>query len=76
MTNDQEDAHSKKIQFLTRDEAQAAATVARNIYDTQTRLKTYRCRQCENWHISTNYQGDQMKYVFNNPPEDQDGAAA
>ena len=40
-----------KISFDTQTQAQAAATVA--LYQHGARLKTYRCRHCDLWHLSS-----------------------
>lgn len=40
-----------KLAFDTRKQAQAAATVAE--YQHGSKLKTYRCRYCRLWHLSS-----------------------
>lgn len=44
---------SDKLAFDTRKQAQAAATVA--LHQHGTKLKTYLCRHCGLWHLSTVY---------------------
>ncbi|HET9174593.1 MAG TPA: hypothetical protein VFN56_04955 [Candidatus Saccharimonadales bacterium] len=41
----------EKLAFDTPAQAQAAATVA--LYQHGTRLKIYRCRYCDLWHLSS-----------------------
>jgi hypothetical protein len=40
-----------KLAFDTRKQAQAAATTA--LYQHGTKLKTYKCRHCGLWHLSS-----------------------
>jgi hypothetical protein len=40
-----------KLKFDTRSEAEATATVARHRYGSQ--LKTYKCKHCGLWHLSS-----------------------
>jgi hypothetical protein len=42
---------AEKLAFSTAKEAQTAATVLR--YRHGTRLKKYRCRHCNLWHLAT-----------------------
>lgn len=42
-----------KLVFDTQKQAQAAATVAE--YQHGTKLKTYQCRYCGLWHLSSSY---------------------
>lgn len=53
MFNDEEPvlACSDKLAFDTREQAQAAATVARHQHGSL--LKVYRCSQCGLWHLSS-----------------------
>jgi hypothetical protein len=41
-----------KLAFDTQKQAQAAAVVAE--YQHGTKLKTYRCKHCGLWHLSSN----------------------
>jgi len=42
---------SDKLVFDTKQQADAAATVA--LYQRGTRLRAYRCRYCGLWHLSS-----------------------
>jgi hypothetical protein len=44
---------SEKLAFDTKKDAQATATVARYRYGGK--LKVYRCRYCNLWHLATDY---------------------
>jgi len=44
---------SDKLVFDTKEQAEAAATVAEHTYGT--RLRPYVCRHCGLWHLSSNY---------------------
>jgi hypothetical protein len=44
---------SEKLSFDTREQAEAAATVA--LYRHGTNLKAYICTHCGLWHLSSSY---------------------
>ena len=44
-----------KLAFSTQKEAWAAATVARFQYGGGTRLKAYRCKHCDLWHLASKF---------------------
>jgi len=48
------DTHQDKLKFQTREEAGAAAIVAKNSYGG-TKLKPYLCSDCELWHLTSDY---------------------
>jgi hypothetical protein len=55
-TNHEDDIQlpcADKLVFGTKQEAQAAATVAE--YRYATKLKPYTCRYCSLWHLASNY---------------------
>ncbi len=45
---------SKKIAFITKNEAKASAVVAQFRYGNK--LKVYKCKDCELWHLASNYE--------------------
>lgn len=42
-----------KLAFDTKEQAEATATVSE--YNYGGKLKAYRCRYCDLWHLSTDY---------------------
>jgi len=44
---------SEKLAFDTREQAEAAATVA--LYQHGSNLKAYLCKHCGLWHLSSNF---------------------
>jgi len=46
---------SEKMGFNTKKEAQSTKTVAE--YQHSSKLKVYKCSECELWHLSSNYGG-------------------
>ena len=50
-----ESSHEDKINFSSKKEAEAAAIVARNQYGHNRRLKAYLCRECDLWHLASDY---------------------
>jgi len=44
---------SEKMVFDTKEEAENAATVAE--FQRGSNLKVYKCRECQLWHLSSNY---------------------
>jgi len=45
---------SDKLSFDTQKQAATAATVAQHQHGTK--LKVYRCRYCNLWHLASNYE--------------------
>lgn len=45
---------AEKLAFNTKREAQASAVVA--MHQHGTKLKTYKCRYCDLWHLASDYE--------------------
>jgi hypothetical protein len=46
----------EKLAFNTKEEAEATGTVARYRYGSK--LKAYRCKHCQLWHLASDYGDD------------------
>lgn len=44
---------AEKLAFDTKDAAQASAVVVR--YQHDTKVKPYKCRYCQLWHLASDY---------------------
>ena len=51
--NHNEEKCSNKMSFDQKSEAENAARVAK--YQRGSKLKVYKCRQCQLWHLSSSY---------------------
>jgi hypothetical protein len=53
-------SHEEKIAFASKKEAEAAAVVSKHQYGSPKGrgLKAYRCRQCDLWHLASDYESE------------------
>ena len=56
MDTDHEKSCQDKMVFDTKKEAQTAATVA--LHQRGIKLRPYKCRECELWHLTSNNEDD------------------